>query len=243
MNKIFSLFIVGIFLISLVSASDLGTFKQGECISLYQFCDDCTYVNLTTVQNPNGTIQTFNIGMTKNGVDYNYTYCDTDSIGVGYYTTKGDKGGDVSTERLNFEITGTGFEFNLQRTFLSFGMLFILIFLFIISLIVIPKIPSGNKEDDYGNLIGISKLKYLRPILYVVAYLLLMSIVFTGSNLSLAYLGTTLLGDLLYKIFYVMMALALPMLIIWFIFLFYNIFQDKKLKEYIERGLINERLW
>lgn len=110
MKKLFLILFVGMFLISLASADGtLGTFKLNDCISLYQYCDTCTYVNLTTVQFPNGTIQTINNAMTKTDVDYNYTYCDTSTIGTYYYTVKGDKGGIVNTERISFEVTPSGF--------------------------------------------------------------------------------------------------------------------------------------
>jgi len=109
MKKIYLTLILGIFLISLVSADgSLGTFRQSDCIELYQYCDDCTYVNLTTIQYPNGTIQIFNEEMTKNDIDYNYTFCSTLELGDYSYTVKGDKGGAVSTERLSFEVTPSG---------------------------------------------------------------------------------------------------------------------------------------
>jgi len=95
--------------LSFVNADgNLGIFKQNECIPLYQYCDDCTYVNLTVVQYPDGTIGNINTAMTKNDVDYNYTFCSTGNLGIHYYTVKGDKGGEVSTERMSFEITTTG---------------------------------------------------------------------------------------------------------------------------------------
>lgn len=123
MRKLILTLFISIFLLGIVS-SDLGTFKQNDCVSLYQYCDDCTYVNLTKVQYPNGTISTINEAMTKDDVDYNYTFCDTDDLGDYYYTVKGDKGGEVTTERLEFEITSTGKNFNTGQSLSSFGILF-----------------------------------------------------------------------------------------------------------------------
>ena len=49
MKKILLILILGLFLISTVSSfgfsdtnTNLGTFKKGTCISLYQSCDNCT---------------------------------------------------------------------------------------------------------------------------------------------------------------------------------------------------------
>jgi hypothetical protein len=111
-------FIFGL-LIPTASAS-LGVFKQGECISLYQFCDDCTYVNLTQIQYPNGTVLTINEAMTKNDVDYNYTFCSTNDLGNYYYTVKGNPDGVTDTERLKFEVTPSGQSGNSNIVFFIF---------------------------------------------------------------------------------------------------------------------------
>lgn len=119
------LILFGIFFISLTSAStSLGTFKQNDCASIYQYCDDCTYVNLTQIQHPNGTIIIINKAMTKNDVDFNYSYCNTSDLGEYFYTVKGDKGGSVTTERLSFKITSTGKDFNDGQSMSSLGLLF-----------------------------------------------------------------------------------------------------------------------
>ena len=46
--------------------------------------------------------------MTKTGTDYNYTFCDTESLGEYSYTTCGDKDGVVSCEDITFESTPSG---------------------------------------------------------------------------------------------------------------------------------------
>jgi len=120
------LLLMGMFLISFTSAS-LGVFKQSDCIQLYQFCDDCTYVNVTTVQYPDGTIETLNKAMEKNDVDYNYTFCDTTNLGTHYYIVKGDKAGATTTERLEFEITPLGTSQSTSQGIGSFGYLFLMI--------------------------------------------------------------------------------------------------------------------
>ena len=124
MKKLLIFLLMGMFLINSASA-DLGTFKQGDCISLYQFCDDCSYVNLTTIQYPNGIIETINQEMTKNDVDYNYTFCSTNDLGDYYYVVKGDAGGSIVTERLDFSITPSGRGGNENIFFFIFVILLI----------------------------------------------------------------------------------------------------------------------
>lgn len=119
---------IGMFFISLGSAEGtLGTFKQRDCVSLYQNCNDCTYVNLTKITFPNGTLQIINSAMTKDDIDYSYTYCTTSDLGTYYYTVKGDKGGSTKTERISFEVTPSGFAntlgFHILILILSLGLI------------------------------------------------------------------------------------------------------------------------
>ena len=114
MKKIL-IILMGIFLITIISQlgfvsadGNLGTFKQADCIELYQYCNNCTYVNVTNIQYPDGVTETTNLAMTKEDIDYNYTFCNTTKLGTHYYTVKGDKDGVVNTERMSFEITTTG---------------------------------------------------------------------------------------------------------------------------------------
>lgn len=112
MKKIYLLIIASLFLMSFASAiSDLGTFKQHECINLYQYCDDCTYVNLTTIKYANGTIDTsFNDAMNKSDQDFTYNFCGTQSIGDYYFINCGDKNGGYACEQIDFHVSSTGGE-------------------------------------------------------------------------------------------------------------------------------------
>lgn len=108
-NKLLLTILLGIFLITLVSAiSSLGTVKQNDCIDLYQSCPSCSYVNLTAVKYPNTTIEVMDLVMTKIGTEYNYTFCSTDTTGEYFYTVKGDKNGIETSETISFEVTPLG---------------------------------------------------------------------------------------------------------------------------------------
>jgi hypothetical protein len=118
-------------LVGLASAaiSDLGVFQQQECVNLYQMCDNCTYVNISSVTFPNSTIDTIEAQMTKNGVDYNYTYCQTVDLGEYLYKVCGDKDGTFECEVIKFSVTPTGDE-------RGFGMFLVLI-IFAVSCFII----------------------------------------------------------------------------------------------------------
>jgi hypothetical protein len=110
MKKILFILMFAVLLIGIMSADSLGTFKQGDCITLYQTCDDCSYVNLTAVKYPNGTLETLNLEMTKTNQEFNYTFCNTTTIGSYTYTVAGDRGGSYTTEVIEFEINYFGKE-------------------------------------------------------------------------------------------------------------------------------------
>ncbi len=103
-------FIILFFSLTLVSAipDSLGTFQQGRCMELYQLCDNCTFVNLTSIKYPNATIQKFDVTMEKNGVDYNYSFCGTSLNGDYLYNICGDKDGSFICETLSFQVTPSG---------------------------------------------------------------------------------------------------------------------------------------
>ena len=138
MNKLILsslLFLLSLSLISSATICDescgscLGVFKQGEIISLYQLCDTCTYVNITSVTHPDSTISKIEITMTKSGVDYNYTYTGTHKVGDYSYKVCGDKDGSFECEDICFKITPSGTTdnsaFYIIIIALSYGIAFI----------------------------------------------------------------------------------------------------------------------
>ena len=243
MKKLLLLILIGIFLISFISAAQqsLGVFKQGgggDCIELIQTCGNCTYNNVSRViktgENPKVFI--INTTMTRDDTYYNYSFCNITKIGIYKVNGFGDPDAEKTSWIYDFEITGTGFEFSQPRVSLSIALLGIIIFLFIITLIAIPMLPSKDNYDDEKTLISINQLKYIRPVLWVVAWFLIVAIVFTGSNIAFAYMGSTLLADILFRIFQIMFGLSLPMIVVWFCYIFYSIFKDKQMKKYLDRG-------
>lgn len=111
---IFLLLLIGMFFISFASAnSNLGTIKQSDCVTLYQTCPLCSYVNLTGIKYPNGTSIIYNIGFIKSGTEYTYNFCNTSQIGDYTYFVLGDKDGNQVTEGIDFKVTPSGSSSNL----------------------------------------------------------------------------------------------------------------------------------
>lgn len=112
MKRLYLLVLLSLILLNVVSADiNLPAGKQNECISLKQTCDTCTYVNISTVARGGANATTFylNTPMTKYGVDYNYSFCNTSVIGDYTYTVYGDKDGTLQTENGYFKISPSGF--------------------------------------------------------------------------------------------------------------------------------------
>jgi len=103
MNKKILILIMGMFLISITSAS-LGTFSQGECVNIKTILNT-TSVNISTISYPNSTIAISNQAMTKNAQTFNYSFCDTNTLGTYVYDYFDTEGNTYVNE---FEITPSG---------------------------------------------------------------------------------------------------------------------------------------
>lgn len=148
-------------------------------------------------------------------------------------------GGFVAVE---FEMTGTAEILTEGRAIVIIGLLGLFAFLFVINIGGIALLPSKNDRDDEGKIIDINQLKHLRSVLFVFGWMLLIGMVFVGSNIAFAYLGSVLIANILFDIYKIMMILTLPMVVIWFLWIFVKIFQDRELKKIIERGVDQEQI-
>lgn len=211
--------------------------KKETCVELQQTCDNCTYVNLTSVTYPNSTSVYFNKAMTKNGVKYNYSFCDTTPIGSYLFSVLGDKNGVADTEEGKFEITYTGDSLNTQKSILYVALLAVLVFFFILIIYFTGKLPSSETRNEEGALIDINNLKYFGSVLLFADWMILIAIFYITSNLAFAYLGEVLFAKILFTFFRICFVLTLPLVVIWFIWIFYQIFKDKKLKRMISKGI------
>jgi hypothetical protein len=103
-NKLMLVLMLGIVLTSLVSAG-LGTFKSGDCVDIKTILNT-TDVTISSLSYPNSTNALGITNMDKNGLTFNYTFCDTSTIGT-YYYDYNDSEGNVYVN--DFEITPSGF--------------------------------------------------------------------------------------------------------------------------------------
>jgi hypothetical protein len=136
-----------------------------------------------------------------------------------------------------FEVTYSGIELTTARSIFNVGLLAILIFLFLVNVFGITAVPSENSKDEFGQILDVNNLKYFKGTLFITAWGLLIALLFTASNLSFAYLSTSMFGSLFFKLFQITAWLTIPFILVWLLWLFVNIFKDKEIKTLLSRGV------
>tara|TARA_Y100001951_G_C11223209_1_gene230057 strand:+ start:142 stop:882 length:741 start_codon:yes stop_codon:yes gene_type:complete len=241
MRKQIFIFVAILLSLSLVMGASY-TFKHNEDVNFRFRCLDAnnSYCAsgtslIISVEYPNGSNALNNRSMTHNPSFYNISL-PTDSIGnYACIIISPNTNGTIS--EFTYDVTGTGERRDITKGILYISFLAILVFLFVVNMFGMGKLPKGNETDPYGRLLSINHLKHLRSILWVFAWIILLIIVFTSSNLALIYANDSMFGDVLFNLYRVMMAITLPMTIIWFAFIFIQIFRDREMKKMIERGI------
>jgi hypothetical protein len=231
--------IIFLFLIetSFAEVETLGVFKQNDCVGLLQTCSNCTFSNLTSVILPNGTQELISKLMTKHGVEYNYTYCNTSAMGTYIANGYSDVDGTNTVWAYDFDITYTGKALDTQTSILYIALFALLVFFLIFTIYGIARLPNRDTTTEDNLLIDINKLKYLRTVLYGVCWGLILAIMFIVSSISVGYLPDSLIGSFFFSMYSVMFVLTLPMVIILFLYLFYRVFTDREMKQMLERGV------
>lgn len=220
----------------------LGTFSQGSNISLIQTCSSCSYNNLTVIKFPNDTLATFNSVMTQNGSTYNYTLSSDYTGLTGEYLINGigDLEGTDTIWSYTLKVTYSGKELSASSATFYIVLFSIFIFLFLMTIFFINKLPGMNARDEEGKIIQISRLKYLRACLWFFLWGLIVSLLYIVSNLSFAYLEDALVANFFFVLFRISFGLTLPLVVVWFIWIFVKIKDDKQLSRYWDRGYFPE---
>jgi len=137
MKNILLTLILGILLIGIASGEiqSLGTAKQGDCITLKQSYSNSSYSNISAVTFPNKTTISNEWRMTKNGIMFNYSFCNTHDLGEYQIDGHTSVDGIDTNWGYDFEVTTTGYKLDTSKSiiiFIGLGiMLLIGILLFI----------------------------------------------------------------------------------------------------------------
>lgn len=264
--KLFAFILISVFLISFVSAvldsttqSNVNTNNGIELdYPKYEIIKNNQSFNLTIfnynisdgkrLSGSNCSLQLFNhtgtkvynlVNFSSFGNGYNHF------IGNGNFTKNDIYTFNIYCENNNiagfvegiFEINNTGVSLTTEKSLLYALMFLLLFFLFIINIFGINKLPSDNARDGEGKVVAISYLKYLRIVLWMFEWMLLLSLFFLAGNLGEAYLGETLFSNFFIVLFRIGMLFSFPIVLIWVIVSITNVIKDKKIWNFINRGL------
>lgn len=237
----FFLLILLLFSITSVSAASIGSFQLDvDDVEIYQTCNNCTSCNFTRVMGPNDQTILSNLEATKDGTYFSTTILKGNFTKVSdnyAYTYDCGNSAESLTGRITFGITYTGGDLDGSSVSVYIIAIIILFILFGLFLFFSTRLPNKDAMDEQGSILQVSNLKHLRTILYGVCWAILLAIVFIISNITLAYLPTTMIGDLFFAVYKIMFWLTIIALPMWFIWIFVGIFRDKEVKRMIERGV------
>ena len=217
-------------------ASDLGTFKLNSTIELYQNCENCTFVNISSVKLPNSTILLFNQNMIKNAQDYTFLFNTTNLLGNYFYNVCGDKDGELECEDIAFFITKTGFEETTSNSILHFILIIFVAFVFGLCLFGAIKLPWQNIREEERGVVSINRLKYFKIMLYFLSYVLLiwlMNLLFAISNNFNVLSQYNKLFEVLFRI---LNAMSYPLFVLMLVIFFIVAVRDSKIKKLISEG-------
>jgi hypothetical protein len=129
--KALLIFSMAVLMLSLVSAGkeSLGVFKQNENVRIVQVCDDATWVNISSISYPNGSVASSGIKMVPSSGEFYYNFSDTLQLGI--YDVRGISDGCENTFTYYFEITPTGKITSSSQGLLSIGVLASIVLLMI----------------------------------------------------------------------------------------------------------------
>lgn len=117
------------------------------------------------------------------------------------------------------------------------GGIFILLVLFVLTLLLMTRLPSKDATDEEGVILQVSNLKHVRPVLGGISWGIMLAIMFIVANITIAYLPTNMIGGMFWAIYTVMFWVTMVAIPLWFAWIFTGIFRDKEVKQMLERGV------
>jgi len=232
MKKLLIFLFLGMFLISLTSAS-LGFYKQGECVNIKTILNS-TWVNISTISSPNSTVIYSQQSMQKVGQTFNFSFCNTSDLG-NYIYDYYDNSGKVYVN--DFEITYSGDSISEAQAILYIGLFAVLLFIFFVTLFGINQLPQYNQQDEEGKILSISYLKYLRPVLWFFEWMLFVAMLYLSSNVAFAYQSEQLFASILFRLFQITFGITPLIVVVWMIWIFVSMFHDKQFQKMLNRGI------
>ena len=226
--KLLLFILIGLFLISFTSAS-LGTFKQGDCVDIKTILNTSA-VTISSLNYPNTSNILGITSMTKKGLTFNYTFCNTTTLGT-YTYSYNDSEGNVY---VNDFMIGT--DLTTGTSIIYVGFIIILLFIFGLTLFGAFKTNWEHGRNQEGKIVTVNDFRYLKVFLFCLAYLEMMFLfglsykLFNEANIT----GFSEFFNFVYQLF---LNLIYPIIILAIIITFAIWINNFKLKKKIGLGL------
>lgn len=224
-------FVLGIFLISIASAT-LPTVKQNDCVELKTILDTA-WVNISSVTYPNQTTLFLNKEMTKNALTFNYTFCLTGLTGnylYDYFDAEGN------TYINDFPVTPSGKVSSIPEAILYFLLTIIMFLVTIVVFYFILTLPYQNTRNEDGQVVEVTKLKYLKVFLITILYPIIIVTLNLMNGIAVNFMSLTIFTGIIGFFFETLLRLAwmwTVVMALWIIFLLIRDTNYKKiLKQY-----------
>jgi hypothetical protein len=104
-------------------------------------------------------------------------------------------------------------------------------------LFAINKLPRENSRDEEGRILSITYLKYLRPALWFVEWMIFIAVLFLFSNLAFAYLNENLFAQIIFVVFRICLGITPLIVIVWMIWIYVKLFHDKQFQKILNKGM------
>jgi hypothetical protein len=215
---------------------DLGTFQTGECVNLLRICDNCTSANITSVTFPNSTFA-INGAVEMGSTDgmFNYSFCGTSTKGIYSYISEGNPDGIATSILSRFTINRLGNDLETSESILYIFLSIMVTLLFVLSLFFTILTPYSHKVNETGEVIKLTKLKYVKLGLIMLDYILLVWVLNTLVGISDSFLALTIFYGFVSFLFLTLNNLALPFGIFILVLSFFEIIRDTKIQKIINQ--------
>lgn len=175
------------------------------------------------------------------GHDYDYSFKfgenNFTNLGTYSYIVYCNTSGFGGFAETSFEVDTTSWELTTAKAVLYVGFFTITFFVFIMLFIGAIKIPYSNLKNGAGEVISISLQKYFKIACIIGAYVTLIFVSGLARGITYNYLYTIGVHQFFNLIYWILMSLFYPMLIITFVLVVATVLSDKRFSKALEDGI------
>ncbi len=230
MKKILIFLMVGIFLISLISAT-LPTVKQNDCVQLKTILNTAS-VNISSITYPNETTLFLNEAMTKNALTFNYSFCGTDLLGTYLYDYFDAEGKPYIND---FPVTPSGKVASVPEAILYFVLTIIMFLVTVVIFYLILVIPYENPRNEEREVVEVTKLKYIKVFLITILYPIIIVILNLMNGLAVNFTSLTIFTGIIGFFFETMLRVAWMWTVVMALWIFYLLIRDSNFKKILKQ--------